>query len=112
MVSFPLGRAIYQLVNRTNEILVTIARIYKAFKPQMSRVLTINPVAKLFAGFEMGDVLARQLDGIPRFRVAAYSGGAVMERKAAKAPDLYPATRGKHMGHGVDHGLDRQLHVP
>ena len=45
--------------------------------------------AEFFAGFEIGDIFAGELDGVAGLGVAAYSGGSVMQGEAAEAAYLY-----------------------
>ncbi|MNQ66766.1 hypothetical protein D3C85_812660 [compost metagenome] len=71
----------------------------------------IHPISKLFSRLEMRDELTIETDRLAGFRIAPYPWSAVVQREAAKPPDLDTIPGSQTLGHLLKHGLDGQLHI-
>ncbi|MNW23295.1 hypothetical protein D3C71_2253070 [compost metagenome] len=59
----------------------------------------------------MRNELAIETDRLASFRIAPYPWRAVVQREAAKPPDLDTIPGSQTLGHLLKHGLDGQLHI-
>ena len=99
--SFPPWRGVGSRPTRPRPDLLPAAGTM-AFKRQQTHTPFVDPLTQLFAGLEMGHVLARQAHRFTRFGVAPDSGRPVVERKAAKPPDFDTVAGSQGFRHLLD----------
>ena len=69
----------------------------------------VDPLAQIFARFEMRDVFAGKRHGFTGLRVAALSRRTEMQREAAEATDFDALTGGQCVAHDLEHLLELKV---
>ncbi|MNE80559.1 hypothetical protein D3C80_1771400 [compost metagenome] len=73
--------------------------------------ILIHPITQLLAWLEVRNEFSVETDRLTGFRITANPWSTVVQREAAKPPDLDTIPGSQTLGHLLKHGLDGQLHI-
>ena len=71
----------------------------------------VDPLAEVFTGLEVRDMLARERYRLSGLRVTADPGRPEMQGEAAESADLDTFALGERIAHQVEEMLDREFNV-